>query len=153
MKRRHKVLLISSSGGVLLDLLALKPWWSRHKTAWAAVRAEDTHSMLPRSRTIWIRERPGTSPLQLLAGIRDAVRIIRRFRPDLIVSAGSGAAVGFFLVAYALRIPSFWIETMNMGKDRGISSRICARIASEVIVQRQSLLQVHPGAVCIGELY
>lgn len=28
--RRYRVLLVSSSGGVLLDLLALRPWWSRH---------------------------------------------------------------------------------------------------------------------------
>jgi hypothetical protein len=37
-----RILLVSSSGGVLLDLLALEPWWSRYDAIWAAMRAADT---------------------------------------------------------------------------------------------------------------
>jgi hypothetical protein len=28
--RRYRILLVTSSGGVLLDLLGLRAWWSRH---------------------------------------------------------------------------------------------------------------------------
>ena len=31
------MLLVSSSGGVLPDLLALRPWWGRYDVSWVAV--------------------------------------------------------------------------------------------------------------------
>ena len=41
-----RVLLVSSSGGVLPDLLALRPWWGRYVAGWVAVDAPDTRELL-----------------------------------------------------------------------------------------------------------
>jgi hypothetical protein len=153
MNRQYNLLLVSSSGGVLLDLLGLKPWWSRHPTTWALVKAEDTLTVFRDQRIYWIKERLGSRPWELVAGVFDALSIIRRVRPDIIVSAGSGVAVCFFGVARFLKIPTFWVETFNMVQVGGISSQVCSMLASEVLVQRASLLGIHPGAILIGELY
>ena len=32
----RRILLVSSSGGVLPDLLALEPWWGRYDARWVA---------------------------------------------------------------------------------------------------------------------
>jgi hypothetical protein len=53
---RYRVLLVSSSGGVLLDLLALRPWWYRHYVSWIAVQAPDTTALLKDQRVRWERE-------------------------------------------------------------------------------------------------
>lgn len=45
-----RILLVSSSGGVLLDLLALGPWWSRHHAVWAVVKAANSVSALAGQR-------------------------------------------------------------------------------------------------------
>ncbi len=149
----RRLLLVSSSGGVLLDLLALGPWWRRHRTTWAVVRAADTMSALRDYDVRWIPECPTGRPQRLIKGFWHAARVLRSVRPEIIVSAGSGAAVPFFLVARVLRIPCLWISTFNVVKSTGRADWLCSRLASEVLVQRESLLATHPDAIVIGELY
>jgi hypothetical protein len=150
---RYRVLLVSSSGGVLLDLLALKPWWSRHDVSWVAVHAEDTAALLTGQRVHWEREQSAHRPLGALSAAVRSLRMLRRERPDVIISAGTGVAVGVFLAARVLRIPALWLETFNIVDAAGSASRICSRLASAVLVQRPSLAGARPRAVLIGELY
>jgi hypothetical protein len=149
----RRVLLVSSSGGVLLDLLALAPWWSRHEVVWAAVKAADTQWLLDGYRVHWVGEVSARRPIGVLPGVLRARRILRAERPDLVVSAGSGPAIPFFLAAGLADIPTFWISTLNVLTRPGIAARICARLASRVLLQRSSLLAAHRDGVVIGELY
>lgn len=151
--RRYRVLLVSSSGGVLLDLLALQPWWSGHETAWVCVRAPDTTSRLFGQRVHWEPEQSVRRPLGLLAAVLRALVILRAERPQLIISAGTGVAVGVFLAGRLLRIPAVWLETFNIVAEPGAASRMCGRLAAAVLVQRRDLLASRPRAIFIGELY
>lgn len=148
-----RILLVSSSGGVLLDLLALEPWWSRHDAVWAAVRAADTESALAAQRVRWIREVSIRWPFGILPGLVQAWWILHRERPGVIVSAGSGPAIAFFLASRVLGIPTLWLSTLNVLTAPGISAKICARLASRVLLQQPSLLDAHPDGLVLGELY
>ena len=148
-----RLLLVSSSGGVLLDLLALEPWWSRYHVLWAAVRAADTEAALAAQRVRWISETSIKQPLGFVPSLVQAWRLLRSEQPQLIVSAGSGPAISFFLIARVLGIPTFWLSTLNVLTTPGISAIICARLASRVLLQRASLLTAHPHGLVIGELY
>lgn len=148
-----RILLVSSSGGVLLDVLALRPWWSRHQVVWVSVTAADTESVLAGFPVHWVQELSAHRPLAVLGGMSRARKIIRQERPDLIVSAGTGVAVPFFLVAAALRIPTFWVATLNVLSSPGIAARACSRLATRVIVHRPSQRVGHRGGVVVGELY
>ncbi|MFF5290438.1 glycosyltransferase [Paractinoplanes globisporus] len=130
-----RLLLVTGSGGVLLDLLALRPWWQRHDTSWVAVRAADTTVALQGLPVTWERSS---------IGVWRALRLLRRQRPDLVVSAGERMATPFFLAARLLRVPTIWVESLTRTGPR---ARV-ARLAREVLVQRQS----RPG-VFVGELY
>ena len=149
----RRVLLVSSSGGVLLDLLARMPWWSRHDVVWAAVKAADTQWLLERYRVHWVDAVSARRPIGILAGLLQARRILRSERPDLVVSAGSGPAIPFFLAASLADIPTFWVSTLNVLTTPGITARICARLASRVLLQRSSLQAAHRDGIVIGELY
>src|SRR5918912_4450648 len=94
--RAKRILFVSSSGGVLLDLLALEPWWSRYQTTWAVVRAADTESALATRRVRWIHDVSIRRPLSFLPGLLQAWRLLREEQPDLVVSAGAGPALAFF---------------------------------------------------------
>jgi len=151
--RTYHTLLVSSSGGVLLDLLALEPWWAQHSPSWAVVRAPDTETALAGYRTYWMKEIRFERPLGVIGGVIQALKLLQEVRPDVIVSAGSGVAIGFFIAARIRRIPCFWLETFNMIDRSGLSAGICSRLASVVLVQRTSMLKAHPNAVMLGELY
>lgn len=147
------VLLVSSSGGVILELMALRPWWERHRPVWAAVRAPDTASLLEGQRCVrWLPDLAVSRLWRLPRALLAAALLVRRERPGLVVSAGSGPAVPFFLVAAVRGIPAFWIATLNVDSP-GISARICGRLASRVLVQREEQCPAYPGAVVLGELY
>jgi hypothetical protein len=149
MSSRYRLMLVAGSGGVLLDLLALRPWWQRHDVSWAAVRAADTSVALAGQVVHW---QPALAPRARLGSpgaVLRAGRLLRRGRPDLVVSSGGGAAPAFFVAARLLRIPTVWIEPLTANGPPGW----CARSASAVVVQDEALLTTRPGAVLIGELY
>jgi hypothetical protein len=150
---RDGVLLVSSSGGVLLDVLALEPWWSRHEVHWAVVKAPDTEAAVDGAPHTWIVELTPRSPLRLLRAFWDAARTFRRVRPGIVVSAGTGCAVPFFVIARAVGIPTFWLSTLNVVRTPGRAARVCGRLADRVLLQQRTLLEAEPSGVVIGELY
>lgn len=149
----YRMLLVSSSGGVLLDLLALQAWWSRHQVSWASVSAPDTDDVLAGFDVEWLPERSAGRPWQLPAAVVQAWRHLGRDRPDVVVSPGTGVAVGYFVAAKLRRIPTIWVETFNMVDRPGIAARICSRLAGAVVIQRPELLVTRRNAVLVGELY
>jgi hypothetical protein len=150
---RSRLLLVSSSGGVLLDLLALEPFWSRHDPVWAAVRAADTESALLGHDVRWLAEKSLSRPWQLLEGLSESRRILLDERVSAVLSAGTGIAVPFFVSARLLRIPALWISTLNLVRTPGLAAHACSRLATAILVQRQSMRRAHPRAIFVGELY
>jgi UDP-N-acetylglucosamine:LPS N-acetylglucosamine transferase len=147
------VLLVSSSGGVLLETIALGPWWRGQARRWVAVHAPDTAELLDGERVRWAPELGLSRPLALAAAVGRAVRDLRADPVDLLVSAGTGVAVPYFLAARILGVPALWIETFNVIGRPGLASRICGRLATAVLVQHPHLLERHRRAVYVGELY
>lgn len=150
---RLRVLLVSSSGGVFRDLLALRPWWSRHEPLWAVVRAPDTEAALEGMTAWWVAERRGSRPWGALAGALEAGRVLREARPDVVLSSGSGVATGFFVAARAMGVRSYWLETFNLVRTAGLTGRICGRLATEVLLQRPGMRVAWPRGIVLGELY
>jgi UDP-N-acetylglucosamine:LPS N-acetylglucosamine transferase len=148
-----RVLLVSSSGGVLPDLLALEPWWGRYDVRWVAVDAADTRELLAGYAVRWTDELTAARPDRVLAAVPAARSQLRAARVDLVVSAGSGIAVPWFLAARTAGVRAVWVETFNIVDRTGLAARLCARLASQVVVQRPHLLERHRRAVNVGELW
>lgn len=147
------VLVVSSSGGVLLDVMALSHWWKRHRVRWVSVPAPDTQDLLSGRSVTWSAElRPG-SVLAVVGAVVGAVRDLRARPVGVIVSAGSGVAVPWFVAGWLCRIPRVWVETLNVRGRPGLAARTCAALASTVIVQHPDLLARHRRALYVGELY
>ena len=148
-----RVLLVSSSGGVLPDLLALRPWWGRYDASWVAVDAPDTRELLAGERVRWVPELDPGRPDRVLAAVPAARAAVRAARVDLVVSAGTGVAVPWFLAARTAGVRAVWVETFNIVDRAGLAARLCARLASHVVVQRPHLLARHRRAVNVGQLW
>ena len=92
-------------------------------------------------------------PDRALAAVPAARAALRASRVDLVVSAGSGVAVPWFLAARIAGVRAVWVETFNIVDRAGVAARLCARLASQVVVQRPHLLGRHRRAVDVGELW
>lgn len=149
--------LISSSGGVLLDVLALAPWWEHHTVRWVSVDAEDTRDVLTGYDVAWCSElRPAlrlSFAVETARACHFAWRALRRPPRALVVSAGSGVAIPWFAAAWIARVPRVWVETFNVRGRPGLAARLCARLASTVVVQHPELMAKHRRALYVGELY
>lgn len=146
------VLAVTSPGGVVLDTRAVVEALGGGR--WVAVRAADTTAVLADADVTWVDEVALDRPGSWLRGLRAAWRDLRRRRPDLLVSAGTGIAVPWFAVARVLGVRCVWIETWNLvGEEQGRAAGLCSRLATSVAVQRPERLAVHRRAVVLGELY
>jgi UDP-N-acetylglucosamine:LPS N-acetylglucosamine transferase len=146
-----RVVIVSGSGGVLLDTLALRPWWERHDTSWVAVPAADTEVALAGLPVTWLPDPPGWP--HLAAATWRAFRLLGRSRPDLLISAGRRLAVPFFLAARLRGVPAVWLETLTQTGTPSGTARLAARLARVVLVQRPERVAAHRDAVLVGELY
>lgn len=152
-RHERRILLVSSSGGVLLDLLALRPWWSRHLVSWVAVAAPDTCEVLAGEAVTWREELTPRQPFAVARAVLQAREHLQRERIDLVVSAGTGVAVPYYLAARSAGVPAWWVETLNVIAGAGIAARLCARAADLVVVQHSAMLGDYPRALFVGELY
>ena len=58
--------MISSSGGHLTQLIALRPWWEQHERAWVTFETLDATSKLEGEDVVWAHH-PTTRNLKNLA--------------------------------------------------------------------------------------
>lgn len=136
-----------------MDLLALRPWWSRHDASWVAVPGPDTREVLAGERVTWAEELTPRQPLALIRAVLVARRHLREHRIDLVVSAGTGVAVPYFIAARLSGVRAWWVETLNVLEGGGIAARVCARTGDLVLVQHSTMLGDYPRALFVGELY
>lgn len=138
---------------MLLDLMALRPWWDRHDVHWVSIAAPDTRELLNGQRVVWVGELSPGRPLEVVHGIRGARALLADLDIGLVISAGSGVAVPYFIAARLAGIPAWWVETLNVIERPGLAARFCARLAQCVVVQHSHLLARHRRAINVGELY
>ncbi|MEL6984171.1 MAG: hypothetical protein AAFO29_17225, partial [Actinomycetota bacterium] len=104
----RRVLFASSSGGHLSQLLQLRSWWTHHERQWVTFDLPDARSKLEGEILIPAHHPTTRNIPNMLRNLRLAIRVVREFRPDVVVSNGAGVAVPFFLVARLLRIPTVY---------------------------------------------
>jgi UDP-N-acetylglucosamine:LPS N-acetylglucosamine transferase len=88
----------------------------------------------------------------LLRNAALAARLLVRERPSLLVSAGAGVAVPFFVAAWLLRIPTVYIEVYDRVDTPTMTGRLCGPFTTRRIVQWQSQLAFYPDAHVVGPL-
>ena len=101
----------------------------------------------------WAEELTPGQPLGVARAVRAARAHLRQDRIDLVVSAGTGVAVPYFLAARLAGVPAWWVETLNVISGAGMAARICGRAADLVVVQHSTMLADYPRALFVGELY
>src|SRR3989304_1528298 len=91
-----KICLVSSSGGHLTLLYALRPCWIKYERFWVTFAKEDALSILEGERTYWAHFPTNRNVKNLIKNLFLAFRILKREKPDIIISTGAGVAVPFF---------------------------------------------------------
>lgn len=136
----QRILLICSPGGHLQQMLALKPAWQDLEVSWATLPSSDVEHILLGQDVDLGHGPTNRSIANLLKNLRFAPRVLRRRRPDVILSTGAGLAVPFFVIGRLMGIRLVYVESLTRTEGLSLTGRLVAPLAHEMFVQ-------WPGAV------
>ena len=147
-----KVCLVGSSGGHLTHLYMLKPFWTGKQRFWVTFDKEDARSMLV-GETVYHCHYPTNRNLKnLVKNARLAWSILRRERPDLIVSSGAAVAVPFFYLGKLFGAKLIYIEVFDRIDRPTLTGKLVYPISDRFIVQWEQQKQVYPKALNLGSI-
>lgn len=146
------VAFVSSSGGVLPDVLAVANNWPVPvNELWIAPKTVDTEAKLGGRQVLWLDE-PEGRPAAMLRATAAARTTLQERNIEWLASAGTAIALPFFLAAQSLGVSTLWIETLNIHGGHGRVAEVCSRLATRTLVQSPDRLLSHRRALLIGEL-
>ena len=133
-----KIVIIGSSGGHLTELLRLSDMLEQHETA--IITYHLGRIVHPSQYNLPI---PPFTPLRVLHACWRTFRILRKEKPDVILSTGAELAIPAFLLSRILRIKTIFLETVTRFKTPTLSGRICYYFSDVFLVQQPELLDAY----------
>lgn len=146
------VLLVGSSGGHLAQLLVLRPWWECRQRTWVSFETPDAFSQLEGEHVHWAHFPTTRNLPNLLRNLVLALRVMRRTRPDVVVSTGAGVALPFFIWAKLMGVPTVFVEVYDRVDSRTLTARLCRPLTDRFLVQWESQQALYQGSHLIGRL-
>ena len=138
-----RALLVCSSGGHLIQLHNLKPWWDRHDRLWVTFEKLDSTSLLAGERVAWAYH-PTT---------RNLANLLRNTRlADVVVSSGAGVAFPFFLLAKLLGRRTVYVEVYDRIDSPTMTGRLCYPFSDLFLLQWEEQRRNYPKGKVIGRL-
>ncbi|TNE92712.1 MAG: UDP-N-acetylglucosamine--LPS N-acetylglucosamine transferase [Deltaproteobacteria bacterium] len=147
-----RVGFVTSHGGHLGHLLWLRSWWEEHDRFWVASDRADVRDRLVGERVHYLPPARSRSLRQAAGQLARAPGILAAEQPDVLVSAGAGVAVPFFLAARTLGIPTVFIEVYDRIHTPTLTGRLVAPMATRVLVQWPEQQAFYPGSTLVGRI-
>jgi UDP-N-acetylglucosamine:LPS N-acetylglucosamine transferase len=148
-----KAMLVCSSGGHLLQLHRLKPWWIERERVWVTFDMPDSRSLLAGEDVRWAYHPTTRNAVNLVRNLALAWRVLRRERPGVVVSTGAAVAFPFFLVARLLGIKTVYVEVYDRIDVPTLTGRLCHPLASRFLLQWEAQKRFYPRGEVIGRLF
>jgi len=144
---RPRVALVCSSGGHLFEMLCLRGFWSHCDALWVTFDTPDAASLLEGERVEHAVHPTNRNLVNMVRNAGRALRILRRERPDAVVSTGAGVAVPFLFVAKLLGIRTIYVESITRIGELSLSGRLVRPFCDEFLVQWPELATANGGTI------
>ena len=148
-----KICFVGSSGGHLTHLYMLKRFWQDKERFWATFDKEDARSLLKGEKLYPVYYPSNRSIKALIINTFRAVKILRKERPDLIISSGAAPAIPFFWIGKLMGAKTIYIEVFDRIDKPTISGRLCYPVADKFIVQWEEMKKVSKKAIVLGSIF
>lgn len=151
--KRADLLLVCSTGGHLVQLVALRDSWQRFTRAWATFDKSDARSLLADERVYYAHGPTNRSIKNLLRNLLTAWRVVGEVRPRVVLTTGAGVAVPFAWVARLRGAKVVYVESLARIEAPSLTYRLVAPIATRRYVQWPELAEALPGARFAGNVF
>ena len=150
--RVQRVMMVGSAGGHLAQLMQLEPWYRRFAVRWITFDMPDAVGHLRGADVVWAHHPTTRNVRNLLRNSLLALRQVRSFRPDLVVSSGAGVAVPFFWIGKLFGARTVYVEVIDRIETRTVTARLVSPVTDLLVAQDPAQLELLPGSHLIGAL-
>jgi beta-1,4-N-acetylglucosaminyltransferase len=145
-----KICIVSSCGGHLTEVRALRAAYESHQHFYVI---NDRIQLPPdmEGKTYFIRH--SERDWLFFANLWEAWTILRKERPQAILSTGAGPAVPFALVGKLFGVPCVFVETFTRVDAPSLTGKLMYRLAHKFFYQWMELGKYFPRATFGGTLF
>ena len=148
-----KIGLVGSSGGHLTHLYMLKPTWEKYDRFWVTFDKEDARSML-KGENVYPCYFPTNRNLKnLIKNTFVALKVLRKEKPDVLISSGAAVAVPFFYLGKLMGVKLIYIEVFDRIDSPTMTGKLVYPITDKFIVQWEEMKKVYPKAINLGSIF
>ena len=148
-----KVCLVGSSGGHLSHLYMLKSFWREQDRFWVTFDKEDAHETL-KDEVLYPCYFPTNRNLKnLIRNTFLAWKVLRKEKPDLIVSTGAAVAVPFFYLGKLFGAKTIYIEVFDRIDAPTVTGKLVYPVTDKFIVQWEEMLKIYPKAENLDSIF
>ncbi len=136
-----------------MHLYMLKPFWEDKERFWVTFDKEDARSLLEGEKMIPCYYPSNRSLKGLLINTRLAWKVIRKERPDLIISTGAAVAVPFFYVGKMFGAKTIYLEVFDRIDHSTMSGKMVYPVTDRFIVQWEEMKKIYHKAIDLGSIF
>ena len=148
-----KICMVGSSGGHLTHLCMLKPLWEKQERFWVTFDKADAVSQLKGEQMYPCYFPTNRNIKNLIRNTRLAWKILKKEKPDLIISTGAAVAVPFFYIGKLMGAKLIYIEVFDRIDKGTLTGKMVYPITDRFIVQWEEQKKVYPKAVNLGSIF
>lgn len=148
-----KVCLVGSSGGHLTHLYMLKKFWENKERIWVTFDKEDAQSILMGEQVYNCYYPTNRNIKNLIKNTFVAWKVLRKEKPDLIISSGAAVAIPFFYLGKLFGAKLIYIEVFDRIDKPTITGKVVYPIVDKFIVEWEEMKKVYPKAINLGSIF
>lgn len=143
---------MASAGGHLSQLRKVAGAWSGRSTFWVTTTNVVSGSLGPGSEVYVVGECNRDYPLRVIHVLFRCLSILRKERPDVIISTGAAAGCLMCLLGRLLGARIVWLDSITNVKRVSLSGRLVRPFADLFLVQWPELAQRYRGVEYVGTI-
>ena len=148
-----KIALVGSSGGHLTHLYLLKKFWENEDRFWVTFDKTDAKSILKEERFYPCYYPTNRNVKNTIKNTILAFKILKKEKPDLIISSGAAVAVPFFWLGKLFGAKTVYIEIFDRIDKPTLTGKLVYPVTDKFIVQWEELKKVYPKAINLGGIF
>ena len=141
-----KLLLVCNPGGHFSTMMGLKNFWSAYQREWVTYPKFDTQSLRENELVYWVEMQEARMLWKACVNFIKALIILRKSKPDLVLSTGASLAVPFLLASKLFGIKTVFIESISRSSELSLTGRLVYSLADEFYVQWPECVERYPKA-------
>ena len=131
----------------------LKPFWTDRERIWVTFDKEDARSVLKGEKFYSCYYPTNRSLKALIINTRLAYRVLKKEKPDLIISSGAAVAVPFFYLGKLFGAKTVYIEVFDRIDRPTVTGKMVYPVTDKFIVQWEEMKQVYKKAINLGSIF